>query len=185
MQVTPMPRTLIACSTVDGHTLTICERIKAALERAGHDCTLALLGPAALPEVEGFDAVVVGASIRYGKHRPEVAEFLRRNRARLEGGRCAFFSVNVVARKAGKDTPEGNQYVQELLREIGWRPALLGVFAGKIDYRRYGFMDRNVIRFIMLLTDGPTDPKACVDFTHWPGVDAFAGRVAALPGGRS
>lgn len=177
-----MPRTLIACSTVDGHTLTICERIKARLERVGHACTVAMLGPVGLPEVAGFDTVVVGASIRYGKHRPEVAAFLRRHRERLEG-RCALFSVNVVARKPGKDTPEGNQYMRELLREIGWRPALLAVFAGKIDYQRYSFVDRNVIRFIMLLTDGPTDPKACVDFTHWPGVDAFAQRIAALAGG--
>jgi len=177
-------RTFIACSTVDGHTLAICERIKSALAHGGHDCALAMLGADPLPGVAGFDTVVVGASVRYGKHRPEVAEFLRRHRARLEGGRCAFFSVNVVARKPGKDTPEGNPYVQELLREIGWRPALLGVFAGKIDYPRYTFMDRNVIRFIMLLTDGPTDPKACVDFTHWPSVDAFAQRVAALAGAR-
>ncbi len=175
-----LPRTLIACSTVDGHTLRICERIKAALERAGHDCTLVLLAPGALPDVKGFGTVVVGASIRYGKHRPEVAEFLRRHRAALEAGRCAFFSVNVVARKAGKDTPEGNPYVRDLVREIGWRPALLGVFAGKLDYPRYTFMDRNVIRFIMLMTNGPTDPTAVVDFTHWPSVDAFAARVAAL-----
>lgn len=178
-----MPRTLIACSTVDGHTLKICERIKAALERAGHDCTLAMLSASAAPAVAGFDTVVVGASIRYGKHRPEVAAFLRAHRAALEDGRCAFFSVNVVARKPGKDTPEGNQYVRELVREIGWRPALLGVFAGKLDYPRYTFMDRNVIRFIMLMTDGPTDPKAVVDFTHWPSVDAFAARVAALARG--
>ncbi|MGH8481796.1 MAG: menaquinone-dependent protoporphyrinogen IX dehydrogenase [Nevskiaceae bacterium] len=142
--------------------------------------TLSRLGPSALPDVAGFDTVVVGASIRYGKHRPEVADFMRRNRTRLERGRCAFFSVNVVARKPGKDTPDGNPYVKEFLREIGWRPALLGVFAGKLDDPRYGFTDRNVIRLIMLLTDGPTDPKACVDFTHWPGVDAFARRVATL-----
>ena len=31
------------------------------------------------------------------------------------------------------------------------------MFAGKLDYQRYRFMDRNIIRFIMLVTGGPTD----------------------------
>ena len=61
-----------------------------------------------------------------------------------------------------------------------WRPPLVGVFAGKIDYRRYSLRDRLVIRFIMWLTRGPTDPNACVDFTNWENVDAFARRVSAL-----
>ena len=61
-----------------------------------------------------------------------------------------------------------------------WRPARLAVFAGKIDYQRYGYADRQVIRLIMWLTKGPTDPQACVDFTDWARVDAFAGEIAAM-----
>jgi len=32
----------------------------------------------------------------------------------------------------------------------------------------------------MLLTGGPTDPRAVVEFTDWSAVEAFAGRVAAM-----
>jgi menaquinone-dependent protoporphyrinogen IX oxidase len=32
----------------------------------------------------------------------------------------------------------------------------------------------------MWLTGGPTDPGACVDYTAWDAVDAFAARVADL-----
>jgi menaquinone-dependent protoporphyrinogen oxidase len=49
-----------------------------------------------------------------------------------------------------------------------------------LDYPRYGFWDRLVIRVIMLLTRGPTDPRAVVEFTDWSKVDAFGRRVAAL-----
>lgn len=59
-------------------------------------------------------------------------------------------------------------------------PAPLGVFAGEIDYQRYGFLERQVIRFIMWLTRGPTGSHDCVEFTDWTAVDAFARRVSSL-----
>ena len=54
------------------------------------------------------------------------------------------------------------------------------MFAGKLDYPRYGFFDRQMIRFIMLMTKGPTDPAAVVEFTDWQRVEAFARDVCAL-----
>jgi len=175
-----MARILIAYSTVDGHTRSICEHVQRALEQSGDSVTLASLAASARPDAAGFDKVVIGASIRYGKHRQEVFDFIRLQQPALENRPSAFFTVNAVARKAGKDTPEGNPYVKSFGKLTSWRPALVGVFAGKIDYRKYGFVDRQVIRFIMWLTRGPTDPQACVDFTDWDNVDAFARRVAAL-----
>lgn len=178
-----MSRILIAYSSVDGHTRAICERLQSHL--AGHAVTLQPLAQGPALDAGRFDHVVIGASIRYGKHRPEVYEFIARNLAWLRRHPSAFFSVNVVARKPGKDTAQTNPYVQDFLRLTPWRPALLGVFAGKIDYARYGYAERQVIRFIMLLTHGPTDPRACVDFTDWNAVAAFAQAVARLPDARA
>lgn len=175
-----MPRILIAYSTVDGHTRRICERIARALESGGDAVTLASLSEPGVPDPAQFDKVVVGASIRYGKHRQEVFDFIRQQRKALDERPSAFFTVNVVARKPGKDTPEGSPYIRSFRKLTTWRPPLVGVFAGKIDYRMYRFRDRHVIRFIMWLTRGPTDPNACVEFTDWAKVDAFARDVAAL-----
>ncbi|GAB3668400.1 menaquinone-dependent protoporphyrinogen IX dehydrogenase [Ramlibacter alkalitolerans] len=175
-----MARILLAYSTVDGHTRSICERVQGVLEDAGHAVTLASLSAGGPPDAGGFDKVVIGASIRYGKHRPEVFTFIRQQQAALERRPSAFFTVNAVARKPGKDTPEGSPYIRSFRKLTTWRPALVGVFAGRIDYRRYGFVDRHVIRLIMWLTHGPTDPRACVEFTDWASVDAFARRVVEL-----
>jgi menaquinone-dependent protoporphyrinogen oxidase len=172
-----MSRILMLHSTVDGHTVRICERLKTMAERDGHAVTLAALDSSRDTDLAPFDAVVIGASIRYGKHRPEVAGFMRARRGALEARRCAFFTVNIVARKAAKNTPDTNPYMKKFLRQIGWRPPLLGVFAGKLDYPRYGFWDRQIIRFIMLLTRGPTDPTAVVEFTDWNQVEAFGHRI--------
>jgi len=173
-----MAGSLIVYSTVDGHTKAIADRLRDQLAARGGAVTLAPIDKRPGTALSAFDRIVVGACIRYGKHRPEVYDFIERNAGVLQRRPNAFFSVNVVARKPGKDTPEGNPYVRKFLREIAWQPALVGVFAGKIDYKRYSLVDRNVIRLIMLMTNGPTDPNACVDFTDWSAVEAFGRRLA-------
>jgi menaquinone-dependent protoporphyrinogen IX oxidase len=40
-----------------------------------------------------------------------------------------------------------------------------------------------MIRFIMKLTGGPTNPKNCVEFTSWPSVDRIAARIVELHAG--
>jgi menaquinone-dependent protoporphyrinogen oxidase len=170
---------LLLYSTVDGHTLEICRRLQKVVSENGHDVTLTELTAHSEPDLESFDRIVIGASIRYGKHRPEVARLIERNRAALEARRCAFFSVNAVARKPEKRTPETNPYVRKFLGGMSWRPPLIGIFAGKIDYPRYGFIDKTMIRFIMWMTKGPTDPTGTFEFTDWDAVDAFAREVAA------
>jgi menaquinone-dependent protoporphyrinogen oxidase len=175
-----MARIFIAYSTVDGHPRTICARLQQSLEQQGHAVRVASLGQAQHPDLASFDKLVIGASIRYGRHRPEVFAFIRAHRQALDARPSAFFTVNAVARKPGKDTPAGNPYVRSFRRKSAWAPDLVGVFAGRIDYRKYGFLDRQVIRFIMWLTHGPTDPRACVEFTDWDSVEAFAQRVSGL-----
>jgi len=92
----------------------------------------------------------------------------------------AFASVNLTARKPGKTSATGNPYVRKLIARAGLTPALAVAFAGKLDYRRYTWRDRQIIRFIMLLTGGPTDPDTCIEYTSWPAVDEFAARVVEL-----
>jgi len=83
-----------------------------------------------------------------------------------------------VARKPGKDVPEGNPYLRKFLRTIAWRPQRLAVFAGRIDYPSLGFADRTIIRFIMWMTRGPTDPTGVFEFTDWARVDAFGEAIS-------
>jgi len=175
-----MGKVLILYSTTDGHTVEICKRLTATIEQAGDSVELVDLMDS--PTLEGleFDKIVIGASIRYGKHQKSVYDFIKNNRATLEAHPNALFSVNVVARKPEKNTPETNPYLQKFLKQIEWQPQNLGVFAGKIDYPSLGSFDRTMIRFIMWMTKGPTDPTQIVEFTDWDKVDEFGRMVAAL-----
>lgn len=175
-----MAAILIVYSTVDGHTRKICERLRASIESRGDRVALVAIEQVRAADLPAYEKIVVGASIRYGKHRPAVREFVDVNEHVLGAKPSAFFSVNIVARKPQKNRPETNPYVRQFLRQIHWRPRELDVFAGKLDYPRYGFLDRLMIRFIMLVTQGPTDPKTVVEFTDWQRVEAFAQRVAQM-----
>ncbi len=175
-----MNRILIAYSTTDGHTPCICERLKQVIAQQGHVAEVVALDQADALDLAAFDTLAIGASIRYGKHQPQVAQFIARHQALLERKANAFFTVNIVARKPEKNRPETNPYLIKFLRQISWKPKLLGVFAGKLDYPRYGFIDRTMIRFIMLMTKGPTDPKSVIEFTDWQQVDAFGRLLSEL-----
>jgi menaquinone-dependent protoporphyrinogen oxidase len=174
-----MANILIVYSTTDGHTLEICRRIKSRLENADHQVSLVAVEQAGGIRPADFDRVVIGASIRYGKHRPAVTEFIRNNRETLSSAPNVFFSVNLVARKPAKNRPDTNPYVRKFLTQIPWQPAHVAIFAGKLDYPRYGFWDRNVIRLIMWMTKGPTDPATVKDFTDYHQVDELAEQISA------
>ncbi|GAM08109.1 protoporphyrinogen IX dehydrogenase [Geobacter sp. OR-1] len=175
-----MAKILIIYSTTDGQTRKICDRLREVIEQQSHRATVISIQDEAQVDLASFDKVVIGASIRYGKHSPRIIEFIEKNRNLLENKPNAFFSVNVVARKPEKSKPEKNPYLQKFLKRISWKPRMLAVFAGKIDFPSYRFFDRLMIRLIMWITKGPTDPKAIVEFTDWEQVDSFGRAVSAM-----
>ena len=175
---------LVLHSGVYGHTRRICEHMRPALEGAGFELELCSM-PGQTPDPEPFDAVLIGASIRNGKHNPAVLQYIERHAELLQRKPGAFFSVNLVARKPHKNTPETNPYVKAFLAAIPWQPDRVGVFGGELDYQRYRRFDRWVIRFIMWMNKGPTAADTQVDFTDWGAATAFARDFAALAANRS
>lgn len=175
-----MQNMLLLYSTTDGHTIKIIERMAARLKQQAFDVQMMPVAQATQAQIARADKIVVGASVRYGKHKKEVNQFIDTYIASLNSKPSAFFSVNVVARKADKNTPETNPYLQKFLSKIEWQPALLGVFGGMLAYPEYGLVDKTMIRLIMKMTDGPTDPDTVIDYTDWEKVDKFADKVAAL-----
>jgi len=168
-----MEKIIILYSTTDNYTIKICYKIKEIIEQNDNRVTLLSIDSEQI-ELYKFDKVIIGASIRYGKHNKKVYEFIKNNQEVLESKINAFFSVNIVARKPNKNTPETNPYLIKFLKQISWEPKNLAVFGGKLDYQKYGIFDRQMIRFIMWLTKGDTNPKSVIEYTNWEDVDKFA-----------
>ena len=175
-----MANILLVYSTTDGHTREICDRLKQVIEQQAHQVTLVSIDHALNIDLRPFHKIVIGASIRYGKHGKQVYEFIKLNKHILESKPNAFFSVNVVARKPEKNQPETNPYLKKFLKQITWQPRELAVFAGKIDYKKYRFLDRMMIRLIMWMTKGPTDPETVIDYTNWKQVEMFGRLISDM-----
>tara|TARA_Y100001935_G_scaffold56519_1_gene47214 strand:- start:20 stop:541 length:522 start_codon:yes stop_codon:yes gene_type:complete len=167
---------LIVYSTTDGQTKKICETIKNNSKNKSSFDVLPL-EKAFKTALEKYDQIIIGASIRYGRHSPKVYKFIDINKDILEKKKSAFFSVNVVARKTEKNTPDTNPYIKKFLKKSVWKPKKLGVFAGKIDYPKLDFVNKNVIRLIMFITSGPTDVKNTYEFTDWYSVRKFTNEL--------
>ncbi len=178
----PPRSVLILYATRDGQSRRIALRIREGLVAHGIGVVsrdLADAWPSA-QELADATVVVVVAAVRYGRHLPEAHRFLVRLRALAPAPALALASVNLTARKPEKSAADTNPYLRKLVARTGCRPVAAAAFAGRLDYPRYGWLDRQLIRLIMWLTGGPTDPGASVEYTAWDTVDAFAARVAAV-----
>jgi len=171
-----MKKKLILYSTTDGQTLKICERIKTIVSS---EIDIVSIDNIKSIKLDLYDLIILGASIRYGKHKLEVSNFVLNNKEVLESKKTAFFSVNAVARKENKNTPESNPYILKFLKQTNWKPDYVEVFAGKINYPKYNLIDKYIIRFIMWITKGPTNIKNVYEFTDWAKVDNFASKFSA------
>ncbi len=171
-------------ATRDGQSRRIAERIAERLAEKKiqvlpHDLAGSLPAPHCLEQAR---LVVVVAAVRYGRHLPEADQFLALYRTLGAPPPLVLLSVNLTARKPGKDTVEGNSVLRKSIKRHRLAPALALAIAGRLDYSLYSWRDRQLIRFIMSLTGGPTDLKACVEYTVWSRVDDVALQIAEIYG---
>ena len=71
-----MANILIMYSTTDGHTLEICQYLQQVIERNDNRVTLQSMDDESNVDMNPFDKIVLGASIRYGKHSNQVYEHI-------------------------------------------------------------------------------------------------------------
>lgn len=175
------PRIAIYFASHDGQTRKIVDRLAEHL--GGHDVGVTFVDlmagtpPTIDPEA---DLTLVAAAIRYGYHLSAARRFLVRLKAEVPSERIAVLSVNLTARKPGRQTAEGNVYLRKWLRRLELRPGLAAAVAGKLDYPAYRWFDRMMIQAIMHISGGPTDASTIIEYTDWDQVEALAGRIAAL-----
>ncbi len=167
---------LILYSTVDGHTKSICEYINKKLKNK-RNISISSLEDSVKFNLNQFDEIVVGASVRYGYHRKNVYDFIRKNKSTLENKKTAFFSLNLTARKPEKDTAETNPYVYKFLKKVNWEPTIKDVFAGKLDYPNLDTLNKLAILFIMVITNGPKDTSKKYELTDWKRVDNLIKKI--------
>ena len=159
-------------SSSNGQSLKICETLNEEKESL-------ILNIDRLNSVnlDNFDQIIIGASVKYGDHNKKIYNFVKNNKILLKRKKTVFFSVNATARKSEKNTPNTNPYITKFLKKTNWKPDHIGVFAGKIDFPNYNFLEKYIIKFIMWITNGPTDTTKTYEFTDWDAVKKFSREI--------
>ena len=103
-----MKKILLTYWTTDGHARSISERIAARLESKGAAVEAVCLRDEQRSPA-GYDAVMVGASIRYGFHHPEVQRYVNRYAWELGSLPNAFFSTRCQVTSALTDCNDSNR----------------------------------------------------------------------------
>ncbi|MDD5585810.1 MAG: menaquinone-dependent protoporphyrinogen IX dehydrogenase [Alphaproteobacteria bacterium] len=172
----------ILYATTDGQSRQIALRISQKLAGYGIKTTPKDLAaePPSLSGLKPNEPVVVVAALRYGFHLPEADKFIKAFQKAHLPNPLILLSVNLVARKPGKRTAKGNPYLRRWLKRRKVTPVLAEAIAGRLDYPRYNWFDRLMIRLIMTFTGGPTDPATTVEFTDWDQVDGIAERIGKI-----
>jgi menaquinone-dependent protoporphyrinogen oxidase len=174
-----MPGVLVVYASRHGHTHTVADRIGARLARRGRTVRIVDLEHEPAPEAADADAIVVGASLHAGQHQHAVKDWVRAHRALLDERPSAFFSVSLTA---AEDTAQAHEQLglalERFVQQTGWTPPLTADIAGAIQYRRYGWFMKRLMRGIAKRHGASTNTDEDVVLTDWAAVDDFAERLA-------
>ena len=159
-------------SSSNGQSLKICETLNEEKESL-----ILNIDRINSVNLDNFDQIIIGASVKYGDHNKKIYNFVKNNKILLKRKKTVFFSVNATARKSEKNTPNTNPYIIKFLKKTNWKPDHIGVFAGKIDFPNYNFLEKYIIKFITWITNGPTDTTKTYEFTDWDAVKKFSREI--------
>ena len=170
-----MTSILIPYGTTEGQTARIAEYLAEVIRNQGHQAIPVDISSGA-PKLDGYDAVIVGASVHMGRHESYVLNFVRENRETLERFPSAFFSVSLAARDNSEEArKEVDGYIEEFIHQTGWRPRMVARFAGALLYTQYGFFKRWIMRRIARSKgSADTDTSRDYPYTDWDRVKRFA-----------
>ncbi|MDQ0028690.1 flavodoxin domain-containing protein [Arthrobacter bambusae] len=173
-----MKRVFIAYGTSEGQTAKIADFISDVVRQHGHDPTVLDVKGAMEASLDGYDGVIIGASVHMGKHDEHVADFARRNLDTLSRVPSAFFSVSLAAHG---DLADAQGYIELFEHETGWRPDKIALFGGALMYTQYGYIKRRLMKKIAGSKPGKlgTDMSRDYVYTEWDGVKRFAEDFAA------
>ena len=178
-----MATILILYATTEGQTARISERMAQTLRAQGHNAKSCPVETAEQNIAAAkYDAVIIGASIHYGRHPRRLYSWVRDHRVILDGRPNAFFSVSLSAGGPGAKPEAAKQYLDKFLTQVNWRPQQTAKFAGALQFSKYGAFKRLLMIIFVGLAGGDTDTSRDYEYTDWKAVDQFAKAFAARLG---
>lgn len=174
------PRMLILYGTFDGQTRKIACALSQTMRSLHVDADLVNAREQLDPNPEHYDAVIVAAPVRSGKYQPAVRRWVKAHAAALSGRPAAFVSVCLgVLEKNPKTDAVLAGIVQAFAKETGWQPPVIKIVAGALQYTKYNWFIRWVMRRIVSRAGGDTDTSRDYEYTDWKDLESFAREFAS------
>jgi menaquinone-dependent protoporphyrinogen oxidase len=172
---------LIVYGTTEGQTRKIAEFLKMEAEKSGAQVTLC---DATREQInpEGYDAVMIGASVHMQKYQTAIAHYIKSYMAALNDMRTAFFSVSLTA-AAGEDKEswkELEDVTARFLIDTGWKPTMTEQVAGALRFTEYDFFKKFIMRQIAKKAGEKATTTDDHEYTDWKKVRLFLDEFLSL-----
>lgn len=164
----PLSKVLVAYGTKYGATVGIAEKIGQVLVEQGLEAELLPAESAGDPS--GYDAVVVGSGVYFGKWRKPAVKFLEKNEEALVRLPVWLFSSgptgegDPVELTKGWESPKA---IQGLIEKI--KPRDVALFHGMLDIEKLGSVEKMAIKKV----EAPIG-----DFRDWQAISEWAAGIA-------
>ena len=177
-----MTNILVVYGTTDGHTRKIAQVLAENLR--AQFCSVDIVDSAGMLRrlsPEGYDGVIVAASVHIGDYQRALGSWVRTHAQTLNLLPTAFLSVCLaVMEKGTKPRQEILQIMRRFLDRCGWQPTITKMVAGALPYTRYGWIKRMMMRRIVAKAGGDTDTSRDYEYTDWNDLRAFSCDFAEL-----
>lgn len=95
-----------------------------------------------MPELNGYDKVIIGGSIYAGRIQKEVSEFCTKNISVLKGKKIGLFICCMIEKNT--EMQLSSNFPQELLRIASVKESL----GFEFDYKKLGFLEKTMTKMI-------------------------------------
>ena len=163
---------LVAYASMSGSTGEVAEAVGRVL--CGPNTTVDIRLIKNVKEVADYDGVIIGSAIRSSKWLSQAESFLKDNREKLQKVPVAYFMTCLTLAHPGEETRrKAGAMMEPLLQEVPEvKPVGVGLFAGVLDYSKFGFAMRSVLKMKMKVAEG--------DYRDWEAIKAWAGEIRPL-----
>jgi menaquinone-dependent protoporphyrinogen oxidase len=176
---------LVIYATREGHTRHIAEHLGAAL--SAHQRSFDLVDAADIADsqeefsITRYCAAIVSASLHFGRHEPEIVDFVKSHLGELQQIPTVFLSVSLSEQTV--EDPESppeeraearatvKRTLENFLAQTGWRPMHVAAVAGALMYSKYNFVVRFIMKRLAKKTGAPVDTTQDYEFTDWAKLD--------------
>ena len=166
-----------------GQTRRVVQAVEQEVRKAGH--RLEVVDADNPPRGWIFskaDALLVVAALEGDRYSEKLRRLLKQQTARLAATPSAFMSVSLPAAVPEKQEL-ARKYMDGLIAEIGWQPALQLSVAAALRYPEYSFFLRRKMKRLAREVGLPTDTSQTYEYTDWDQVRAFTAQLMALAPG--